>query len=81
MSITIITTLITRKYLMSKTKSELAYMYLDLLEMRVKDEAALKLCKEWMDSPLPADINEQIAKENYLREAVDGALGNNVSIG
>ena len=49
MAIITVTSTINYAYLMNKSKSDLAYMYLDLLELRVKDESALAALKEQAD--------------------------------
>lgn len=53
MSIMTIETTITRKYLFGKSKSDLAYMYLELLERAVQAEAerdAAKMATKTLDS-------------------------------
>jgi hypothetical protein len=47
MSIMTVTTRITRQYLERKTKSDLAQMYLDLLDDDTRLEAAAKAVVEW----------------------------------
>lgn len=49
MSITTTTTKITRRYLEGKTKSDLAQMYLDLLEDDIRLEFAAKVVAEAAD--------------------------------
>jgi hypothetical protein len=53
MSIMTVTTRITRQYLERKTKSDLAQMYLDLLDANIKMQAAVDLAVTLLEDGAP----------------------------
>lgn len=80
MSVLIIESQITRKYLMNKTKSELAFMYLDLLDAKTALEAEnaalrrdlLKLNAD--EASALADVTRLLLETKRERDALRAAL-------
>lgn len=69
MSIMVVTTRITRQYLERKTKSDLAQMYLDLLDEKCRLESNLD--KLWHSAVCPLDDCEQCDREAHEVDRIE----------